>query len=453
MVKKISIKLLVWVFKGLIVLKKCLTFFLLIVRRPAFWLWNALFYPVVVLAYRLCRFVKRFISAQLSAHGRLSVLFTHRYVVKVAVLVLTFLVTATNIYASEGAPKSEDVTGQQSLLAKLTGGLDEDVLVEEAVDTVETANEGVSYINDQAVSSQDYYNVNGDEPQPAGQPEVAEVPEEETVSPINAVRVAPEAAATQDQPLTRTQIVEYVVKPGDNIGSIASSFGLLPGTVLTANDLGPRSIIREGQKLRILPVDGIVYKTRRGDTLTKISKTYKSEPAKITEINGLADSDTLDAGIELVLPDGKLPPPPPRPSNYASKALIPPPAADRIGLGQLLWPTSARRITQYFKRKHTGMDIAGPIGTPIYAADDGVVVYSGWNSGGYGNMIIIDHGGGLYTRYGHSTKLVARVGDRVKRGDVISLMGSTGRSTGPHLHFEVMRGDVHNRKNPLDYIK
>lgn len=124
----------------------------------------------------------------------------------------------------------------------------------------------------------------------------------------------------------------------------------------------------------------------------------------------------------------------------------------------MIWPTAARRITQYFGHyrggsRHTGVDIAGPIGTAIYAADDGVVALSGWNSGGYGNMVLIDHGGGIYTRYGHASKLLVRAGDAVKRGDVIALIGSTGHSTGPHLHFEVMTGNPHNRKNPLEYVR
>ncbi len=442
-----------WAFRGLIVLKKCLTFFLLIVRKPVFWLWNALLYPILVIGYRICRFVKRSISAQLEAHERITGLFTHRYIVKAAVLVLTFLVTATNIYAGESAPKPEDASSQQSLLARLTGNPEEDVLVEEAPLDAEPGVEDVSYLNDQAISSQDYYNTNGAAEQPADQQSLAETPEEEAVSPINAVRSLPESTGDQAQPMTRTQIVEYVVQNGDNIGSIAAAFGLLPGTVLTANNLGPRSVIREGQKLRILPVDGVVYKTKRGDTLTKIAKTYKSEAAKIIEMNGLADSDSLDAGIELVLPDGKLPPPPPAPTRSFANFPVPPPAADRVGLGQLLWPCGSRRITQYYKRKHTGLDIGAPIGTPIYAADSGVVVYAGWNSGGYGNMTIVDHGGGLYTRYGHASKLLTKVGQRVQRGDVIALVGSTGRSTGPHLHFEVMTGTYTNRHNPLDYVK
>jgi len=119
---------------------------------------------------------------------------------------------------------------------------------------------------------------------------------------------------------------------------------------------------------------------------------------------------------------------------------------------KMVWPTVGHRITQYFSWRHNGVDIGNKVGTPLYAADDGVVVTStgGWN-GGYGNTIVIDHGGGVKTRYGHASKLLVKAGESVERGQLIALMGSTGRSTGSHLHFEVIiKG---SRYNPLNYIK
>jgi murein DD-endopeptidase MepM/ murein hydrolase activator NlpD len=118
----------------------------------------------------------------------------------------------------------------------------------------------------------------------------------------------------------------------------------------------------------------------------------------------------------------------------------------------MIWPTPGRRITQYYSWSHQGLDIGDKIGTPLYAADDGVVIIAqgGWN-GGYGNTILLDHGGGKRTRYGHASKLFVKVGDEVKKGETIAAMGSTGRSTGPHLHFEVLVNGT--RYNPLNYIK
>jgi murein DD-endopeptidase MepM/ murein hydrolase activator NlpD len=125
---------------------------------------------------------------------------------------------------------------------------------------------------------------------------------------------------------------------------------------------------------------------------------------------------------------------------------------------RLQWPTSGHVITQYFGvwehvsgwRVHTGLDVAGNYSSPIYAADDGIVIYSGWH-GGYGYSIDLDHGNGMVTRYGHSSKLLVKVGDYVKRGQVIAMVGTTGWSTGPHLHFEVR---INNRAvNPLGYLR
>jgi murein DD-endopeptidase MepM/ murein hydrolase activator NlpD len=119
---------------------------------------------------------------------------------------------------------------------------------------------------------------------------------------------------------------------------------------------------------------------------------------------------------------------------------------------KLAWPTSATRITQYFSWRHPGLDLAAKVGTPLYAAESGKVTISqGGYNGGYGNTIVIDHGGGMKTRYGHASKLYVKVGDTVERGEVIAAMGSTGRSTGSHLHFEVIINGT--KYNPLSYIR
>ncbi len=118
---------------------------------------------------------------------------------------------------------------------------------------------------------------------------------------------------------------------------------------------------------------------------------------------------------------------------------------------RLLWPTSGHVVTQYYGWKHTGIDIDGDYSSPLYAAADGVVETAGWNSGGYGLQIIVDHPNGMKTRYAHSSKLFVKVGDSVKKGQVIAMMGTTGRSTGTHLHFEVYTNN--KRANPLSYIR
>ena len=120
-----------------------------------------------------------------------------------------------------------------------------------------------------------------------------------------------------------------------------------------------------------------------------------------------------------------------------------------------IWPTTGVVTSPYGLRWggtdfHPGMDIANDMGTPIVATADGVVEYAGWNSGGYGNMVDINHGNGIMTRYGHASQVVVSAGQQVKRGQLIAYMGSTGFSTGPHVHYEVHVNG--NRVNPISYL-
>jgi len=409
-------------------------------------------HPALSVCYRLVRTIKKSVSGLLTP---LQGSFLGRYAMHTFIGLLAFLVTATNIRAME-SPSSVTDLGSNSILAGVTLRETEDLLVEE-YESIELATE-VSYLEAQAIRPRGYFQSQGSdlsgETVSGFDPGLVSPP----TSLVNAVRVQTEFAETTDtiEVKTRNDIIEHIVEDGENIGSIARLYDIQTATVLQANNLNARSLIRPGQKLVIPPVDGLIYTVKSGDTLNKISNTYKSDVDKILAMNGLGSASSLSIGQKLILPDGKVPPPPPQArkviTTNLSQVFTPSPAASSSS-SRLLWPTSARRITQYYKYGHAGLDIAGPVGTPIYAADGGVVMTSGWNSGGYGYMILIDHGNGLYTRYGHSSRLLVQKGDRVNRGDVISLMGSTGRSTGPHLHFEVLVGGIYSRVNPLDYIK
>lgn len=448
-IKKFSVKLLVLGLKGLISLKKCLTFFLLIAKKPAALLWKAVFRPLIALGYRVYLSIKRaWTSLVASAKDGVVHFFSNRYVVHVAVVALSFLVTATNLYARDAT--SADEVGRKSILSSFSiQEAEEEILIEEMVSQDEPGD--ISYIGDQALSVYDANDSIGDE--------TLVESETEYISPIpGAVRFMPEPETATPAPPTRTKITEYVVEPGDVISTIAAKFGLRMASVLSANNLSARSLIRPGDKLVILPVDGVKHTAKKGDTVAKIAKTYSADEKKILEMNGLTDPSQLAIGMTLVVPDGKLPTPPaPKaPVRLAAnlRDVFVPPAADLKNAAKMLWPTAARRITQYFRgSRHTGVDIAGPTGTPIYASADGVVEFSGWNRGGYGNMLIVNHQNGLYTRYAHASKLLVKVGDAVKKGDLIALIGSTGRSTGPHIHFEVMVNSISRRVNPLEYVK
>ncbi|MFA5886213.1 MAG: M23 family metallopeptidase [Patescibacteria group bacterium] len=255
----------------------------------------------------------------------------------------------------------------------------------------------------------------------------------------------------------RTAIIYYLVQNGDTISSIASRFGLTINTILWANNLNSLGRIRAGDKLTILPYSGILYTVKSGDTLSKIAKRYGVDTNKILACNNLGTS--LKIGEKIVVPGAKkiseAIPASSRSNSYtglsAIRDLIKAPAAKTSG-GKMTWPTVGYRITQYFSWRHNGVDIANKVGTPIYAADSGVVeIARGGYNGGYGNTIVINHGGGKKTRYGHASKLFVRVGQEVEKGENIATMGSTGRSTGSHLHFEILINGV--RYNPLNYTR
>lgn len=351
---------------------------------------------------------------------------SNKYILQISVVALVFLVTASNLYASNAQQVTDDQS-PTSVLSQVAGSADDG-----------------QYGNDQFVADDSIDDGVYDD---SATTETAIM---DAVRPETSVATAPSK--------NRSAVVEYAVESGDTIGSISRKFGLQTMTVLNTNQLRPSSVIRIGQTLRILPTDGVMYTVKKGDTLSKIATVYKADSDRIVKANNLVADGALVPGVELVVPDGQMPyiAPTPKPVRIAADlkdVFVPaPPVRSSASETGFIWPTAARRITQYFTRRHTGVDIAGAVGTPIYAADDGVVVSAGWNTGGYGNMILIDHGDGLYTRYAHGAKILVQVGDTVRQGDTIMLMGSTGRSTGSHLHFEVMRGDVHRRANPLSYV-
>ncbi len=282
--------------------------------------------------------------------------------------------------------------------------------------------------------------------------ETSAITPEKQIEPsgIGAALLKPHLVTSAPGTAARTTIEFYTVEAGDTISSIAERFGLNINTLLWENKLTARSLIRPGQKLTILPTDGVTYRIGRGDTINSIAKKYNVLPENIINYNNISSS-SLTIGRTIIIPGGK-PPAPPAPVRVTKPIpSLPAISVPTSGNTRLLWPTDTRRITQYYTWRHGGVDIAGPTGTPIYAADEGIVEIAGWNNGGYGYYIVIDHGGGIKTLYAHASKLHVSAGDRVDKSQHIANIGSTGRSTGPHLHFEVrIRG---SRTNPLNYIR
>lgn len=241
------------------------------------------------------------------------------------------------------------------------------------------------------------------------------------------------------------EIVEYDVQNGDTVSSIADKFGISQDTVLWANGLEPTDKIKPGQSLDILPVTGVVHTVKKGETIYSIAKKYgldgDSGAQAVVDypFNEFIDDEkfTLAVGQTLVVPDGVMPQKQPVSPQSSLARTLTPDAGAVSATGRFVWPTSGR-ITQGYAFYHKGIDIANKAGGAILAADSGTVVVAGWpDNYGYGNRVVIDHGNGYTTLYGHLSRIRVVVGQTVNRGDIIGDMGSTGRSTGVHLHFEV----------------
>jgi LysM repeat protein len=261
-------------------------------------------------------------------------------------------------------------------------------------------------------------------------------------------------ATTNKVKRQRETIIYHTVASGETVSTIAQEYEISVATILWENDLNAYSVIRPGQKLAILPTSGVSYAISRGDTLASIAQKYSVAAGDIADFNKIADSSVLRAGQKIIIPGGQKRYTAPVQTSYsglaALKNIVIPPSVAAASGNKMNWPTEGHRITQYYSWSHHAVDIANKIGTPIYAADAGTVIYAGWGTG-YGNEIVIDHGGGKQTRYAHASRLFVDKGDTVKKGQTIAAMGSTGNSTGPHLHFEVIINNV--KYNPLDYVK
>lgn len=246
----------------------------------------------------------------------------------------------------------------------------------------------------------------------------------------------------------RDQVEQYRVQSGDSLSEIAKKFDVSVESVKWANDMKDDEITT-GNTLKIPPVSGIVHKVKSGDTIYSIAKYYNTDAQKIVNypFNDFSDPDTfaIVPGQTLIVPDGS-----PHKEAAPYRPSIPQYLAGRPGSGSFIWPTSGG-ITQYPVWYHMALDIANSASPPIIAADSGTVSYSGCIGWGYGCHVIIDHANGFQTLYGHMSSLGVSVGQGVNKGQQIGIMGSTGRSTGTHLHFEIRSGGA--LQNPLGYLQ
>jgi murein DD-endopeptidase MepM/ murein hydrolase activator NlpD len=309
----------------------------------------------------------------------------------------------------------------------------------------------------------------------------------------------------------RDTTVVYTVKPGDTLKDIAARYGVDVPTMIRSNNIPNPDSLQIGTLLRVLPISGMEYKVQKGDTITSIADNLGVTTQNILDYspNELTVNSTLQIDQVIMVPGGSPPPPPvvvaqrvvpatggtqeqapaanqasttarqpvqsqpqsapkpvrqPQPQPQAPSQPQPQPqpqapapqvksSGSYVGTGApLTWPVNGT-ITQYFTASHNGLDIAIAAGTPIHAADSGKIVWSGWRTDGLGYCVIIDHLNGLVTVYGHQIRQPPLpVGSYVYRGQVIGWIGSTGHSTGPHVHFMVKIGMGHDYQNPLRYL-
>jgi hypothetical protein len=274
----------------------------------------------------------------------------------------------------------------------------------------------------------------------------------------------------------RLEIVKYTVLEGDTVFGIAEKFGLAPETVLWGNYyilLDDPHGLKPGQELNILPVNGTYHEWQQGEGLNGISEYYGVKPEDIinypsNNLDSAAVGDfsnpNIAPGTWLIVPGGRREfvswsaPLGVTRENPAYARVLGPGACDPIsggavGFGTFVWPANDHYLSGFDyspAANHWGIDLAGNEGEGVYATDAGVVVYAGWNNYGYGNMILVDHGGGFQSLYAHLSGLNVGCGQSVGQGDVIGAIGNTGNSSGSHLHFEIMTSSF--KLNPFDVL-
>jgi len=233
-----------------------------------------------------------------------------------------------------------------------------------------------------------------------------------------------------------SEVKTHIVSPGESLWTIASKHNIDIDTLIGANDINDMNQIMPGDKLTILPVKGIMYRIGPGDSLQDLISKYDLDKEKVMQANNIMNANNISTGENIILPEAK------------------PAFGYQDRLNQMFIRPVGGRISSPFGPRwgshHDGIDYAVPIGTPCKTAGGGRIVYVGW-SAGYGNTVIVEHQRGMRTLYAHLNSFNVRTGQRVNRGQVIARTGNTGRSTGPHVHFEVR---VNGRPvNPAGYLR
>lgn len=287
-------------------------------------------------------------------------------------------------------------------------------------------------------------------------------------------RLAQERTIIPSRP--RQEIVKYTVLEGDTIFGISEKFGLKPETILWGNYyvlLDNPHALQPGQELNILPVNGTYHEWQQGEGLNGVARYYGVTPEDIINF----PSNNLDAaavgdfanpniapGTWLIVPNGQrqfiswsaplgVTRENPALARVLGEGTCGPVSGGAVGYGTFVWPSNRHFLSGFDyspSTNHWGIDIVGSEGEAVYATDAGVVVYAGWNNYGYGNMIMVDHGNNFQSLYAHLSSIGVGCGQSVGQGDLIGGIGTTGRSSGPHLHFEIRA--ISSFVNPWDVL-
>ncbi len=453
--KRYFVKFLLFLLELLKALGRVTLVLLQALSAPFLFLWKVALKRLVFLLYGLLLRAKISATRVLPPMRRtFFAIFGHRYVVHTVVAVIAVFVATSNLYA-----RDSDV-GQSSTQALMYGLLrvPDEFIADESSDVyaeslLNAPLEGSATMSPLlAIPFSDLGTLAYDQ------------------SGVASPFVPIEEASEEDDRIVIARPSTHVVQQGDTVSGIAKKYGISVNTILWANGLTARSVLKLGQELTVLPVSGVLHEVKRGETLGAIANKYGSDVDKILAANLVKSPTAVQIGQKLVIPDGRpasvATPSAPKPAAPKPSAPTPPrlgdvrdvflppeeaPPSRTVDGVELVWPTNQKRINQYYKWKHTGLDINGTLKDATYAVDAGIVTYAGWNSSGYGNMILIDHGNGMVTRYAHHSKMYVQTGDQVTKGQTIGMVGSTGRSTGPHLHFEIYVNG--KRVNPLEYYR
>ncbi|UPA17769.1 peptidoglycan DD-metalloendopeptidase family protein [Borrelia puertoricensis] len=239
------------------------------------------------------------------------------------------------------------------------------------------------------------------------------------------------------------KVVKHKINPGETLSHIAARYSITSETLISYNDIKDVRSIKPNFVINVPNMKGVLYTVEKSDSLSSIAKKYKIPKVDILDANNL-DNEVLYLGQKLFIPGGRM-----------AKELL------RNALGEtFLFPTQGIITSGYGYRPdpftkiisfHNGIDIANVANTPIFATKEGIVVTAGFSVGGYGKYIIISHNNGFQTLYAHLGSFAVKVGQKVSRGQIIGRMGSTGYSTGNHLHFTIFKDG--KTGNPMKYLR